>query len=309
MTQISSAEAPYWATLEPETVVTGRYVKFAVALDEGELSLLNELRVSGLMLSSDESSEPGTMSTVTLAGSFNDWNTTPNMETVDVDNVAVTLSLDAGVHTFKILYGNVYYGSDSTIVDTTLTCYESGLILDSAAGEVTLSATRSGNYRFTFNKVTQALTIEYIPGELYLRGSFNDWGTELPMTGNGDGTYSATVTLEPGDYEFLVANGDFSSKWPANNYALNIPQKANVTVTLDIYTNVIVVNQEIVAYTVTFVDYDGTVLSTQAVAAGGSATAPAVDERDGYTARNNGADVLFTRMMQYSDSAYNYFHS
>ena len=33
------------------------------------------------------------------------------------------------------------------------------------------------------------------------------------------------------------------------------------------------------------------------------------DSLASYTARNNGADVLFIRMMQYSDSAYNYFHN
>jgi hypothetical protein len=32
------------------------------------------------------------------------------------------------------------------------------------------------------------------------------------------------------------------------------------------------------------------------------------DSLEFYTARNNGKDILFTRMMQYSDSAYAYFH-
>jgi hypothetical protein len=33
------------------------------------------------------------------------------------------------------------------------------------------------------------------------------------------------------------------------------------------------------------------------------------DSLESYTARNNGKDILFTRMMQYSDSAYRFFHN
>jgi hypothetical protein len=41
----------------------------------------------------------------------------------------------------------------------------------------------------------------------------------------------------------------------------------------------------------------------------GNEVASVVDSLESYTARNNGADELFTMMMRYSDSAYNFFHS
>jgi hypothetical protein len=40
----------------------------------------------------------------------------------------------------------------------------------------------------------------------------------------------------------------------------------------------------------------------------GTEVARVTDSLESYTARNNGKDILFTRMMQYSDSAYAYFH-
>ena len=51
-----------------------------------------------------------------------------------------------------------------------------------------------------------------------------------------------------------------------------------------------------IARTVTFVDWDGTVLSTQVVADGNSATAPEVPEREGYTF--TGWDVEFTSVTE-----------
>ncbi|MCL2632219.1 MAG: InlB B-repeat-containing protein, partial [Coriobacteriia bacterium] len=47
-----------------------------------------------------------------------------------------------------------------------------------------------------------------------------------------------------------------------------------------------------ISYTVTFVDWDGTVLSTQTVISGGNATAPAAPTREGYTF--TGWDTTFT---------------
>lgn len=41
----------------------------------------------------------------------------------------------------------------------------------------------------------------------------------------------------------------------------------------------------------------------------GELVASATDSVESYTARKNGSDELFIRMMQYSDSAYNYFHN
>lgn len=42
---------------------------------------------------------------------------------------------------------------------------------------------------------------------LYVRGGFNDWGISDPMTyDSADGTYTAIVAIDAGDWEFKIAN-------------------------------------------------------------------------------------------------------
>jgi len=71
-----------------------------------------------------------------------------------------------------------------------------------------------------FGMVGLALAAEftfiYVPLEdeqatsISLRGSFNSWG-EWPMEEQPDGTWSITVDLEPGEYQYkFYING----KWP-----------------------------------------------------------------------------------------------
>lgn len=48
--------------------------------------------------------------------------------------------------------------------------------------------------------------------DYYLRGSMNGWGADdsNKMTANGDGTYSITMDLAAGTYEFKGAIADWS---------------------------------------------------------------------------------------------------
>ena len=105
--------------------------------------------------------------------------------------------------------------------------------------------------------------------------TFKDWdGTILKsenVTYGGSATPPAAPTRE--GYTF--------TGW-AGNYT-NVTSNTNVTALYDINT-----------YTVTFVDWDGTVLKTQTVNYGGYATAPADPEREGYTF--TGWDVDFTNV-------------
>lgn len=44
------------------------------------------------------------------------------------------------------------------------------------------------------------------PNDIFVRGSFNDWGLADVMTYNGEGEYFAEISLDVGDYEFKIAN-------------------------------------------------------------------------------------------------------
>ena len=75
---------------------------------------------------------------------------------------------------------------------------------------------------------TESEPIDYT---FYLRGNFNDWGTDTVMTDNGDGTYTATITLEAGSYEYKVATEDWT-RGIDSNVALELTAKSEVTVTM-----------------------------------------------------------------------------
>ena len=159
-TKSHGATAPYWSSVTADKPKYGRYVKLAVFLNaENEWAMLNEIQVYGTRLTSDEESEPDATSLITVTGTFNNWNATPNMKTTtDETVVRAELELEAGIHEFKILYGNTWYGNQVTITDSTS---EEGLLLGTEGYNCTLDATKSGKYIFKFNKSTHTLNIYY----------------------------------------------------------------------------------------------------------------------------------------------------
>ena len=242
-----AADGGYWVSYDcSETPAYARYVKFALSVNDGQLVLLNEIKIGGTMLTSDDAAETGTLANVTLTGTFNGWNSTPNMQVMDDSWVRATLALTAGTHEFKILHGNDWYGSTTTIQDTTLTS-ANALILSTEGNNCVLNTSYNGNYTFSYNHNTQELIVAFEPGTLYLQGSFNDWGMDTMMVDNGNGTYTATITLDPGSYPYCVANAENTLSWPAAAATLEVPYKADVTFVLDVYGNVITASQQAIA--------------------------------------------------------------
>ncbi len=164
------------------------------------------------------------------------------------------------------------------------------------------------NYVYTFagwdkdfSSITEdteiTATFTEIPQVYYIRGSFNDWSTVGEMTKNEDGTYTYEVTLQAGDYEYKAANDDYSMQWPVDgNKNLHLDKNSVVTFTLNVIDNTLEVEieeEQIGEYTVTFVDYDGTVIDEQKIKAGEAATAPDDPER--------AADAQYTYAFAYWD--------
>lgn len=273
--------AAYWASVTLSQPVYARYVKYAFSVGDGQLTLLNEIKVSGTMLTTSESEEPGSMSSVTLAGSFNGWNVTPNMQRVDGTTVSVSMDFAPGTYEFKILEGNIWYGNNGVIDNSTDHTSDVGWEMSEDAGNCVLNAT-GGMYTFLYNTETKMLKVLHTPETYYIRGDFNEWGTWDVLSENEDGTFSKTLTLPAGTYEFKAANEDYSKQWPDFNDTITLDRTTDVTFTLDIFKNTLTYTQEINDFIVTFVDFDGTVISTQEVRKGNSAVAPEVSEREGY---------------------------
>ncbi len=276
-----TATAPYWLELTPNDAVYARYIKYAFGINSGALTLLNEIKVSGTMLTSVEADEPGSMSSVAVTGDFNNWNATPNMSRAEGSTVSYAVELEAGHYEFKILEGSTWLGNNGVIENTTATTSDVGWEMTEDAANCILNAT-GGVYTFLFDTQTKMLKVLHTPDTFYIRGSFNDWGTSDVLTENADGTFSKTLTLEAGTYEFKAANEDYSKQWPEFNQSLTLERKSDVTFTLDIFANTLTTSERVNEFVVTFTDYDGTVLSTQLVKRGEGATAPAAPSRDLY---------------------------
>lgn len=279
----TSKTSAYWATADKSSSpVHARYIKLAIGASKDKLVLINEIEVLGTMLTGGSAVQIGSMSTVTLVGEFNNWNPTPNMTVVAENVVETTMTLSKGRYEFKILNGNFWYGYNGEINNTTEKDNPEGIIMYSEGFNGVLNAA-GGEYTFRYNKMSNCLTISYVPDTVCIRGSFNDWGTENVMTETAEGIYTATLTLDAGDYEFKAANVDYSMEWPQFNQSISLDRKSEVTFVLDLFGNTITATPSALEYFVTFADYKGTILKTETVEKGCDATAPEAPVRKGYT--------------------------
>ena len=140
-----------------------------------------------------------------------------------------------------------------------------------------------------FSNITGDLTVtaEYEMTEqtYYLRGDFNNWQTSDKLIKGENGIYTVVLTLDAGTYNYKAANEDYSMEWPmGTNHSIELAEKSFVTFTLDTVNHTLTATAEsaVIKYTVVFMDYDGTVLSTQSVVEGTFATAPEAPSREGY---------------------------
>ena len=245
----------------------------------------------------------GELTDFAVVGSMNNWDTSANiMVAQSGETASTTMFLSAGTYTFKVSANGIWYGNSGTITDTT---GEAGWTMRAAVtNNCTLKAT-GGKYTFTFNVSTGKLVIDYEStadrtSDVYLRGTFNDWESTTPLIyEEGVNTVSAEVFLEAGTYTFKL-NDSSNGAWYSNSGTISnetdetgwtmrtsVADDCTITVAGGTYrfafnlsTMKLVVEQladltGVVKYTVTFVDWDSTVLSTQEVEKGTAAVPPA----------------------------------
>ena len=121
-----------------------------------------------------------------------------------------------------------------------------GVIFNNANGAQTANLTMPTTGENCFNGSSW---IEYTGEEIevvidyYLRGEMNGWDTSAKMTDNGDGTYSITMDLAAGTYEYKAAIADWSWSCPAgDNASLTLETDDTVTFTLDVAANTVTVS-------------------------------------------------------------------
>ena len=98
-----------------------------------------------------------------LVGEMNNWDESIHVMTGE-DTLSVTMTLQPGSYEFKIRRGDVWYGNDGIIINTTATTCEDGWDMSTTANNCTLSAS-GGEYTFIFNPATAKLIIVYHDNE------------------------------------------------------------------------------------------------------------------------------------------------
>jgi hypothetical protein len=107
--------------------------------------------------------DPGFVPPYALVGDMNGWNETAHVMTGD-GTVSVTVTLEQGIYKFKICQGDVCYGNDGVIINTTVTTNTAGWDMSPSANHCTLSAS-GGEYTFTFDPVSCKLIVVHHTNE------------------------------------------------------------------------------------------------------------------------------------------------
>ena len=211
-------------------------------------------------------------SNVTIAGSFNGWDSsaTPMYYTEDKSAVYVVLELAAGSYIFKIVNNGEWLGNYGTIDNTTVYTSPVGWEMDPYAGDCTLIAT-GGTYTFTYNPTTRMLIIEYSvdADEFEVIFMSHDGTTVLSKqtVKKGESAVAPAGPSKPSD-----SYGSYTFKGWDKDYT-------NVTTPLTIYP---VYDIAPVQFLVKFVDWNGAVLKSEYVGYDGYSGPPEDPKRTGY---------------------------
>lgn len=154
--------------------------------------------------------------TVYARGSFNGWSTDNAFQFEGNHTYGMTVEVAAGDYEFKIAsddWSTVNFGADATLVDA------GTLTLENGGNNVRLQVTAPQTLRFELNAenpnsptltVTPADVAPYGATTVYLRGSLNGWGTSDAFGYWGEGIYSLHTNIAAGDYQFKVAEANWS---------------------------------------------------------------------------------------------------
>jgi pullulanase len=161
--------------------------------------------------------------TLYLRGSFNDFGLSSPFTHEGNNHYTVVASFGVGSHELKI--ADEGFSSDTTfaVAADRATAIEldtpTGLVqAPGADNNILLFVPQTGAYRFELSATDRAAPVLLISlaspapyrDALYVRGSFNDFDTSMPLAYEGSNRYTATLALETGSHRFKIADQVFS---------------------------------------------------------------------------------------------------
>lgn len=147
-------------------------------------------------------------SSMSLVGTFNDWNESANPFVIDGDIATATIDLPMGEYEFKINDGGTWrtMTADSRVVTRDANQDINFNTTGGSGNNTILNADATGTYTFKYNKSSQTLTVEYPDIAIRLTGEFNGWN-------NSDDNYKFTEDpTKPGTFT-LTKHFDKRERW------------------------------------------------------------------------------------------------
>ena len=210
-------------------------------------------------------------------------------------NYVITSGTDSSMYVLKGLSGNTSY--ESTSAGGTVTFANSGMTLDGnvlknvGSAYIFNAAAVSGGYTLR-NQSTSTYMGSY-SNYLYSRSAYSSSYCDWTLEYDASNACMKVANSASSSYPYMV-KGSNSYFVVNSTYTTNKTQFWGETTLATYYYTTDPVVVAPTYYTVEFVDWNGTVLSTQQVIEGGAASAPANPTREGYTF--TGWDVAFNNV-------------
>jgi hypothetical protein len=225
-------------------------LRFANALPanpQGSITLSNIEDFSGNTISEEADTAVLTAYIIPhLVGTMNNWNpANHNYELVCHDNMlwALTLSLSAGIHQYKVIESDSWNGNDWPITNQ--------IISLSALETITIwvNCGLFPNSNDWEGYVCHSTNPPIICGDFLSELGGSDWDENSPLTimndegenGDeiaGDGIFSRILLMPEGNWEFkIVLNNNWDQNTSEDNLYINLPEQTNIRFTYNFIDN------------------------------------------------------------------------
>lgn len=184
-----------------------------------------------------------------LRGDFNSWIGDATDTTVlkaynfnyvaDTSTYIMATSLTAGTYNFKVadIDWSAATSFGATAGDENVVVGKGKTLTVTDGQNISITVANDGNYQFSFNAAdpkNPVLTVTQVGLDkvLYVKGSMNGWANTSPMVYEGNNIYTSVYNLTAGNFEFKVADDDWSDPTNFGASVGDTVQKLDVAKTL-----------------------------------------------------------------------------